>query len=52
MSSHLHLKDDFSHVISEIEPQVFNQPRDTEENSRGDNSEQRKIASQSGKYGF
>jgi hypothetical protein len=52
VSSHLHLKDDFSHVINEIQPQGSNQPRATSEKSKGNNSEKRKIASQSGKYGF
>jgi hypothetical protein len=52
VSSCLHLKHDFSHVISEIEPQGPNQPRATPENSRGDNSEKRKYASHNRKYGF
>jgi hypothetical protein len=52
VSSCLHLKDDYSHVISEIQPQGSNQPRTTQEKSRGDSSEKGKIASQSGKYGF
>jgi hypothetical protein len=52
VSSRMHLKDDCSHVISEIQPQGSNQPRATSGKSKGDNSEKRKIASQSGKYGF
>jgi hypothetical protein len=52
VSSHLHLKDDFSHVINEIHPQGSNQPEATSEKSKGNDSEKRKIASQSGKYGF
>jgi hypothetical protein len=52
VSSRLHLKDDFSHVISEIHPQGSNQPRATSEKSKGNNSEKTKITSQSGKYGF
>jgi hypothetical protein len=48
----MHLKDDCSHVISEIQPQGSNQPRATSGKSKGDNSDKRKIASQSGKYGF
>jgi hypothetical protein len=50
--SRMHLKDDCSHVISEIQPQGSNQPRATSGKSKGDNSDKRKIASQSGKYGF
>jgi hypothetical protein len=49
VSSHLHLKDDCSHVINEIQPQGSNQPQATSENSKGNNSVKRKIASQSGK---
>ena len=52
MSSCMHLKEDFSHVISEIQPQGLNQPRATSGKSKGDNSDKIKIASRSGKYGF
>jgi hypothetical protein len=52
MSSHMHLKDDCSHVISEIQPQGSNQPRATSVKSKGNSSDKRKIVSQSGKYGF
>jgi hypothetical protein len=52
MSSYLHLKDDYSHVINEIQPQGSNQPRATSEKCKGNNSEKMKIVSQSGKYGF
>ena len=52
MSSHLHLKYDCSHVISEIQPQGSNQPRATQGKSVGDSSEKRKSASQSSKNGF
>jgi hypothetical protein len=52
VSSLLHLKDDLFHVISEIQPQGSNQPWATSEKSKGNNSEKRKIASQSEKYGF
>jgi hypothetical protein len=52
MSSRMHLKDDFSHVISEIKPQGLNQPKANSGESKGDNSDRRRIASQSGKYGF
>jgi hypothetical protein len=52
VSSHMHLKDDCSHVISEIKPQGSNQPKATFGKSNGDNSDRRNISSQSGKYGF
>jgi hypothetical protein len=52
VSSCFNLKHDFSHVISEIQPQGSNQPRATQGKSVGDNSEKRKYASQSNKYGF
>jgi hypothetical protein len=48
VSSHMHLKDECSHVINEIQPQGSNQPRATSEKSKGNNNEKRKIASQSG----
>jgi hypothetical protein len=49
---HMHLRDDFSHVISEIKPKGSTQPKDNSEKSKGDNNNKGKIASQSGKYGF
>jgi hypothetical protein len=52
VSSHMHLRDDGSHVISEIKPQGLNQPKATSGNSKGDSSDRRNISSQSGKYGF
>jgi hypothetical protein len=52
VSSHIHLKYGFSHVISEIQPQGSNQPRATQEKLVGDSSKKRKYASQSTKYGF
>jgi hypothetical protein len=52
VSSHMHLRDDFSHVISEIRPKGSTQPKANSEKSKGDNSNKGKIASQSGKYGF
>jgi hypothetical protein len=52
MSSRMHLKDDCFHAISEIKPQGLNQPKATFGKSKGDNNDRRKIASQSGKYGF
>jgi hypothetical protein len=52
VSSHMHLKGDCSHVISEIQPQGSNQPRATSRKTKRDNSDKIKIASQSGKYGL
>jgi hypothetical protein len=52
VSSRMHLKDDYSHAIIEIHPQGSNQPQATFEKLKGNNSEKRKISSQSGKYGF
>jgi hypothetical protein len=52
LSCHMHLKDDCSHVIREIQPQGSKLPHATSENSKGNNNEKGKIASQSGKYGF
>jgi hypothetical protein len=52
VSSRMHLKDDCSHVISEIQPQGSNQPKATSGKSKGDSSDKRRISSQSGKYGF
>ena len=51
VSSRLHLKDDYSHVISAVHPQGSNQPKDATEKSKWDNSENRPNASHS-KYGF
>ena len=46
------MKDDCSHVISEIQPQGLTQPKDTSGKSKGGSSDKTRIASQSGKYGF
>jgi len=46
------MKDDWSHVISEIQPQGSYQPKVTSGKSKGGISDKRKITSQSGKYGF
>ena len=48
----MHLRDNFSHVISDIKPKGYTQPKDNSENSKGDNNNKGKISSQSGKYGF
>jgi hypothetical protein len=50
--SRMHLRDDCSHVISEINPQGSTQPKANSGKSKGDRSKKGKIASQSGKYGF
>jgi hypothetical protein len=52
VSSRMHLRDDFSHVISEIRPEGSIQPKTNLEKSKGDNNNKGKITSQSGKYGF
>jgi hypothetical protein len=52
VSSRMHLRDDFSHVISEIRPKGSTQPKENSERSKGDSNNKGKIASQSGKYGF
>jgi hypothetical protein len=52
MSSRMHLRDDCSHVISEIRPKGSAKPKENSGKSKGDNKNQGKIASQSGKYGF
>jgi len=50
--SQMHLRDDCSHVIKEIMPKGFVQPKANSGKSKGDSSNQGNIASQSGKYGF
>jgi hypothetical protein len=52
ISSRMHLRDECSHVISEIKPKGSTQPKANSKNSKGDNNNKGKIASQSGKYGF
>jgi hypothetical protein len=52
MSSHMHLRDDFSHVINKIRPKGSTQPKANSKRSKGDNNNKGKIASQSGTYGF
>jgi hypothetical protein len=52
MSSQMHLRDDFSHLISEIRPKGSAQPKANSGKSRGDNNNQGRVASQTGKYGF
>jgi hypothetical protein len=45
MSSWMHLRDDFSHVISEIKPKGSTQPKAISRKSRGDNNNQGRVAS-------
>jgi hypothetical protein len=52
VSSHMHLRYDFPHVISEIRPKGSKQPKENSERLKGDNNNNGKIASQSGKYSF
>jgi hypothetical protein len=48
----MHLRDDCSHVISDIRPKGLAQPKENSEKSKGESNNQGKIAYQSGKYGF
>ena len=52
VSSRMHLRDECSHMISEIGPKGSTQPKENLEKSKGDNKNQGNIASQSVKYGF
>jgi hypothetical protein len=52
VSSRMQLRDDFSHVISEIIPKGSTKPKANLEKSKRDSNNKGKIASQSGKYGF
>jgi hypothetical protein len=52
VSSRMHLRDNFSHVINEIRPKGSSQPKENSGKLKGDNNNQGKIVSQSGKYGF
>jgi hypothetical protein len=52
VSSRMHLRDDCSHVISEIMPKVSTHSKANSGKSRGDSSNKGRISSQSGKYGF
>jgi hypothetical protein len=52
MSSRMHLRDNCSHLISEINPKVSAQPKENSGKSRGDNNNQGMVALQTGKYGF
>jgi hypothetical protein len=48
----MHLRDDFSHVISEIRHKGSTQPKTNSERSKDERNNKGNIASQSGKYGF
>jgi hypothetical protein len=52
VSSRMHLRDDCSHVISEIKPKGSAQLKAISGKSGGDNNNQGRVASQTGKYGF
>jgi hypothetical protein len=52
MSSWMHLRDGCFHVINKIRPKGSTQPKENSGKSKGDNNNQGKIASQSGKNGF
>jgi hypothetical protein len=52
VSSHMHLRYDFFHVISEIRPKGSTQPKKNSEKSKRGSNNKGKIASLSGKYGF
>jgi hypothetical protein len=52
VSFRVHLRDDFSHVISEIRPKGSTHPKSNSKRSKRDNNNKGKIASKSGKYGF
>jgi hypothetical protein len=52
VSSRMHLKDDCSHVISEINTKGSTRPKANSGKSRGDSSNQERVASQTGKYGL
>jgi hypothetical protein len=52
VSSRMHLRDAFSHVINDIRPKGSTQANANSERSKGENNNKGRIASQSGKYGF
>jgi hypothetical protein len=45
VSSWMHLRDDFSHVINEIKPKGSAQPKANSRKSRGDNNNQGRVSS-------
>jgi hypothetical protein len=52
VSSWMQLRDDCSHVISEINPKGSTHPKANSGKSRGDSSNQGRVALKTGKYGF
>jgi hypothetical protein len=52
VSSRMHLRNDCSHVINKIKPKGSAQPKANSGKSRGDSSNQGRVASHTGKYGF
>ena len=44
VSSWMHLRDDFSHVINKIKPKGSAQPKENSGKSRGDKNNQGKVA--------
>jgi hypothetical protein len=52
VSSHMQLRDDCSHVISEIRPKGSTHPKENSESLKGDSRNKGKISSQTGEYGF
>jgi hypothetical protein len=52
VSSGMHLRDDCSHVIIDINPKGFAQPKEYLRKSRGDSNNQGRVASRTRKYGF
>jgi hypothetical protein len=52
LSSRMQLRDDCSHVINEIRPKGSAKPKENSGKSRGDSSNQGRVASQTRKYGF
>jgi hypothetical protein len=52
VSSHMHWKDDCSHMISEMRLKDSTQPKAGSEGLKDDSINKGKIASQTGKYGF
>jgi hypothetical protein len=52
LSSRMHLRDDCSHVISEIRPKGSAQPKANSGKSRGGSNNQGRVASMTEKYGF
>jgi hypothetical protein len=52
VSSRMHLRDNCSHMISEINSKDFANPKANSGKSRGGSKNQGRVASETGKYGF